>query len=472
MAPLQPTMFVPPKVRGWDSYERTPTGEPEDGSYSRVGNWMGRLLRIPGDAAEFREANTNESSLVSGNLKCIVDRETDLSWLYSSIGENVCYLAGRYNIESVRQLMARSPHAGRHRRWVDKTKLIIVTGLNDISDRNFDVRSLQANPRNCGATFQVASNFNGLEYARNTDTRRLGVSRYVHDRTPGPSASESCGPATLYRTYFVDGNGYERRSREYLFKAEEMEKEVNTLDDPHIADLLPVVNGYVTFTKAPSLEDLEMLDSDAYNYVKVVRHDFAQVTYGRRHDVHRVGEVMDVCSNHTQIVNQVFNAGINWSDMSVYVPDEATRKKFSMFLSKASMISSLLAAQENRDALAHVPTCQGRNRFFPNLVGCGAFANKRKWLMDAWSSPDVFPYIQHSGLEIVVCFQDVQSEEAIVFGKQAKEGTIPGFDGQTIDVEFVDATDREAMAKVFGTLPAYVEVQPNAVEHAVADADL
>ena len=42
-------MFEPPRVRGWDSYERIPTGEPADGSYSNVGNWMGRLLRIPND---------------------------------------------------------------------------------------------------------------------------------------------------------------------------------------------------------------------------------------------------------------------------------------------------------------------------------------------------------------------------------------------------------------------------------------
>ena len=473
MASLQPCMFEPPKLRGWDSYERTPTGEPEDGRYSKVGNWMGRLLRIPDSAEKFAEANWNEATLVNAKMRCMVDRETDLTWLYSSVGENVCYLAGRYNIESVEDLQARNPNA-MGPRLGSHTKLVVVTGLRSFTDPNFDVRSLQANPRNCGATFQVASNFNGLEYKFSSENRKMGVARYVTDRTQGPSASESCGPATLYRNYFVDGNDYEQKSRVYRYDAQAMAKEVNTLDE--LQGLLPVVNGYVTFTQAPMQEDSKMLESDAYKSVKIVRHDFAQVTYGLRQRLPSGDEIMDVCNDPTQIVNQVFNAGINWVDMSHYVPNEDTRKTFAMFLSKASMISSLLAAQENRDALAEVPSCQGRNRFFPNLVGCGVFKNERQWLMDAWSSPEVFPYIQHSGLEIVVCFHagnpDLQLEdqtaEAIEFGRQAMEGRISGFPGQTIEVEFVDASDHEAMAELFGTLLA----QPTDVENLVADPAL
>ena len=450
MEPLQPHMFdIPEMIDGiHESYHRTPAGESRDPGHSKVGNWMGRLLRIKEGTADFEQANLNEAELVNSGIHCKVDPKANLTWLYSHVGEPVCYLAGRYTIESVEQLQARNPHA-----WLQKpnsrTKLIVVTGLRDFSNPNLDVRALQANPRNCGATFQVASNFNGLEYTSASDSRELGVARYVDDRTQGPSAAESCGAAALYRNYFVDGNDYYPGSRNYFYNATEMAKEVNTLDDPRLRNLLPVVNGYVTFTVPPQDEDLALLDSVAHRFVKIVRHDFTQVTYGLKHGIGRT-EVMDVCRDHKQIVNQVFNAGINWVDMATHVPDVATRKKFAIFLSKASMIGSLLAAQENRDALAELPSCHGRNRFFPNLVGCGVFENKREWLMDAWRSPEVFPYIQHSGLEIVVCFKEDESAEAITFATQAKQGTITGFLGETMDVEFADAADQEAMAELFG----------------------
>ena len=269
-------------------------------------------------------------------------------------------------------------------------------------------------------------------------------------------------PATLYRNYFVNGKDSEQRDRTYSYDAKAMENEVNTLDDPHIADLLPVVKGFVTFTKAPTAEDVLRLKSDAYKHVKIVRHDFTQVSYGLRQD-----PVMNVCGDHKQIVNQIFNAGIDWTDMSDYVRDEETQKEFAMFLSKASMISSLLAAQENRDALANVPYCHGRNRFFPTLVGCGVFRNKREWLMEAWSSPEVWPYILNSGLEIVVCLYagtftnqhtqectGVQNKEALDFALAAQAGSIRGFEGQKLDVEIIDGNDYLDMKRVFG-LPEY-----------------
>jgi len=456
---LKSSMFDPPVQADWEtgSYKRTAASEPGE-SFSIVKNWMARLLRIPDTEAEaFAQANRNESRLVSGNMHCVMDPKTNLTWLYSSVGEKVCYLAGRYNIESVEQLQARNPHAAKTR-GVPQTKLIFVTGLHEFTDPNFDVRSLQANPRNCGATFQVASNFNGLEYMSAAENRSMGVARYVRDRTQGPSASESCGPATLYRTYFVDGNEHHHHSRRYTHDETAMSKEVNTLDHEKIRHLLPVTNGYVTFRKPQDQMDLSILDSDAWKYVKIVRHDFAQVTYGLRHPVGGVGEVMDVCTDPNQIVNQIFNAGINWVDMSDYVQDRETQKKFALFLSKASMIRSILAAQENRKALASVPSAVGRNRLFLNLVGCGVFRNDRKWLMEAWSSPEVFPYIQNSGLEIVICFgagndySPDETSEALEFVQKARDGGIPGFSDVKLAVEIVDAADSEAMSRVFGRI--------------------
>ena len=110
MEPLHPSMFVPPEVPDWlpGSYQRAPTSEPADGRYCKVRNWMGRLLRIPDDEAHFAAARVNEANIISNKLQCIVDPVTNLTWLYSSAGERVCYLAGRYKMESVEQMQARN----------------------------------------------------------------------------------------------------------------------------------------------------------------------------------------------------------------------------------------------------------------------------------------------------------------------------------------------------------------------------
>ena len=448
-------MFTHPLEADWATvgvYERTPehenavligANEQHVLPYTYVGNWMCRLLHIQDNNDEFNNYKENEASVVNGRLHCVVVPKTQLTWLYFELEhKKVCYLAGRYNIESAEQLMER--HSRRPRR-ATQTQIVFVAGLKNGSDPNFDVRSLQANPRNCGATFEVASHFNGLENPKDSSARREhGVARYIHADTQGHSASESCGPATLYRNYFVDGNDYHHENRTYVFDPVNMAKEVNTLDAPDLIGLLPVVNGIATFTRAPTQEDLDKLNSNAYKYVKVVRHDFAQVTYGLRHRLSDTVDVMDVCNDYKQIVNQVFNGGINAVDLS-YITDEATQKKVALFLLKAGMISALLAAQENRDALANVPSCYGRKRFFPSLAGCGGSQKYRSWLMEAWCSREVFPYILNSGLDIVICFQEAEAAEAFGFAKRLEEERHPD-----LHVKFVDAAEAADMAAVFG----------------------
>ena len=53
------------------------------------------------------------------------------------------------------------------------------------------------------ATFQVASQFNCLEYISPTKTKADGVGIYEYDKTQGPACSIACGPATVVRNYFT-----------------------------------------------------------------------------------------------------------------------------------------------------------------------------------------------------------------------------------------------------------------------------
>lgn len=66
-----------------------------------------------------------------------------------------------------------------------------------------DVAALLSDPANRHATFQVASQFNCLEFVGPDVTPEDGISGYESDRTQGPACSIACGPATLVRNYLL-----------------------------------------------------------------------------------------------------------------------------------------------------------------------------------------------------------------------------------------------------------------------------
>lgn len=79
-----------------------------------------------------------------------------------------------------------------------------------------DVLELHALPENRGALFQVASQFNCLEFVSPEVVPEHGVAGYAADRTQGPACALAAGAATVYRNYFapVDGIPGQRRDRQ------------------------------------------------------------------------------------------------------------------------------------------------------------------------------------------------------------------------------------------------------------------
>ena len=100
------------------------------------------------------------------------------------------YGVGALSMPSLAELRAASA-AGRR-----KGRLKLSTCLGD-------VRQMHADPKNEGALFQVASQFNLLEMTGPEITPEDGVTRYQWDRTQGPACAMAAGAATIYRNYFV-----------------------------------------------------------------------------------------------------------------------------------------------------------------------------------------------------------------------------------------------------------------------------
>ena len=66
-------------------------------------------------------------------------------------------------------------------------------GTLKLSEVVADVQQLHANPKNAGALFQVASQFNLLEMVSPSVTPEYGVGVYENDRTQGPACAIACG---------------------------------------------------------------------------------------------------------------------------------------------------------------------------------------------------------------------------------------------------------------------------------------
>jgi hypothetical protein len=106
-----------------------------------------------------------------------------------------------------------------------------LAGTLTLSHAFGDVAALQASPSSKFATFQVASQFNCLEFIGPGSTPEMGVTDYIGDRTQGPCCSISCGPATVFRNYFVDVVKSEDGEVKVEQKGQTKHLQINNLDD-------------------------------------------------------------------------------------------------------------------------------------------------------------------------------------------------------------------------------------------------
>lgn len=79
-----------------------------------------------------------------------------------------------------------------------------------------DARTLIKDPYNHGSVFQVASQFNCLEMSGPKVTPDTGITNYCKDPTQGPACAITCPAATVFRNYFYNGCGQNKRQIDML----------------------------------------------------------------------------------------------------------------------------------------------------------------------------------------------------------------------------------------------------------------
>jgi len=269
-------------------------------------------------------------------------------------------------------------------------KLILGNGEKTTNYDQIDIGSLQAKPENRGATFQVASNFNCLEFVSENGSAKEGITKYVADYTQGPTASISAAPGTLYRNYFLP---HKVDNKEYVGQ---LQKQINLLDN---IKLLNIKNGYVFLQ---SDNEWNNIQNSNFNFndpslIKVGVHRLVEVTSGQK----RNGSI-DIITNKNQLINQVFTAAMSMDTVSGKWRNSALSENIAKFILRGAYRGTILAAIDNSRTL-NGTEYPGKNRCFLTMIGGGVFGNKYEWILDCiLEQQDI---IVGSGLEIIfVCY--------------------------------------------------------------------
>lgn len=228
-----------------------------------------------------------------------------------------------------------------------------------------DALLLHSQPENAGALFQVASQFNCLEFPGPRSVPEDGVTGYAMDSTQGPACSLAAAAATVYRNYLVPLGGQEGQTRE---------RQIDNLSG--LADALDtrgrfwrVENGYV-FSTTEDLAALRaaMADHEREELLSAVRiglHRQVGVTFSDRFTPILEGE---------PIVSQAFCSAVScaysgisteeWKELATLVLDATY---------EATLLAAAIDAAEGK----------GSGKVWLTLVGGGVFGNEMAWITSA-----------------------------------------------------------------------------------------
>lgn len=257
----------------------------------------------------------------------------------------------------------------------DKGAAAKLPGRIAVSNELGDVAAKHALTENRYATFQVASQFNCLEFVGPSVVPEDGITKYASDRTQGPACSIACGAATAYRNYFAPVAGREGQTRHH--QVDNLADLSAALGNVPCGKLFDVRGGYTLakdsqlallnsvlsrFQKEGKLEELHTL-------LRVGVHTDVQVTstnWGRN-------RVYDPEQQVTQVFGSACSVAYNAGRSESWRP-------FATLVLQASYEATLWAALLN--AVRHRGRA-GSRRVFLTCLGGGVFGNSMDWIMQA-----------------------------------------------------------------------------------------
>lgn len=290
------------------------------------------------------------------------------------------------------------------RKGSDESSKLLLSGVLRVSHAFGDVSVHQAKPENKHATFQVASQFNCLEFPSQRCVPEDGVAGYESDRTQGPACSISAGPATVFRNYFVclDANGVvvspgaRRQAQEGQTASLQVNNlgDINSYLDNSTGRFFELSNGYTLSTDEKlrplqlRLDKCQETEKDKVRQrLRVGIHEDVQVTsqvWGRRRVADREHTITQVFGSACSVSYSRGSSSYYWS-------------AFAKLVLEASYEAALWASLEA--AIRHHGK-HGSKKLFLTCLGGGVFGNSMDWISGAMNA--AFAKFKDCDLEVII----------------------------------------------------------------------
>ena len=251
-----------------------------------------------------------------------------------------------------------------------------------------DALELHARPEHAGDMFQVASQFNALEFADPEMTPEDGVTDYARDLTQGPACSIAAAAGTVHRNYLVDLHGQlGQNRRSQINNLQTLESKLK--GGPYWT----VNNGYIESEVHLLVELAAILDqydrNELLGTIRIAIQEQTQVTFSNRFQT----------LEPPHLVSQAFCSAVSCAYSAV---ETALWEPIATLILEAAYEGTLIAAANEGDRGT------GSGTVWLTFLGGGVFGNKPAWIATAIEK--ALKRTKNLGLDIRIChFQALQT---------------------------------------------------------------
>ena len=311
-------------------------------------------------------------------------REGDFDWTQAQFALRDGVLSSRHNEQKYVAGQFSTPTISELRDQVTESGTPSVLSHVVIGD----ALELHASCDNAGDMFQVASQFNALEFGSPEVTPEDGLSGYAYDMTQGPACSLAAAAGTVVRNYLVNLDNQVGQSRQV---------QINNLAT--LESVLPggpywrVKNGYIESEESKLLElatELQKHDRDALTgSVRIGIQHQTQVTFATRFEL----------LSPPHLVSQSFCSAVSCAYSKL---DSTLWEPLATLVLEAAYEGTLLAAAADKAA------GKGTGRVWLTFIGGGVFGNESSWIKSAIEKS--LARTKNLGLEVKIChFRELQT---------------------------------------------------------------
>ena len=287
--------------------------------------------------------------------------EGPYQWTQQQFDIEGLYLKSKHNKRSYQMGEFTTP-------TIAELRQLVKRNMGDTTVRHEvigDSLLLHADPSNAGDMFQVASQFNALEFPSPETIPEDGISDYQFDHTQGPACSLAAAAGTVYRNYFVEQD--EHRGQTAHHQINNLKSVENLLTG---GPYWQVNNGYVESSERQLFDLAGKLSTqprdDLVAAVRIGVQSQTEVTFANRFDT----------IDDPHLVNQAYCSAISCAYSSV-----ATNlwEPIATIALDAAYEGTLLATAALRDRGL------GTGKVWLTFIGGGVFGNRDAWIASSIS---------------------------------------------------------------------------------------